>query len=295
MKTFTYQIFMIAAETRSFKKTADRLHITPSAVSHAVSQLEKQLGLRLFIRNRSEITLTPDGEQVLPAAEDVLSAERHLRHLVNNLTGLQAGTLQIGAFSSVCINWLPGMIKAFKKQHPNIQVGITQVSTFDEINQGIKSGKIDIGFTTLPTDPRFVTTPLLKDEIMCVVPSDFTPKNGHSITHEDLSDQHFILQKNDYDQETKAALDHYRVQPQTLNFSIDDQSIIALVEGGFGLGILPNLALKKLFGEVKVYPFDHPFYREIALITNSSQMAVPAVAAFKQVVIDYLRTQKSPS
>ncbi len=86
-----------------------------------------------------------------------------------------------------------------------------------------------------------------------------------------MADKSFILQPGDYDRDTKAALDHYNIAPNAIQFSIDDQSIIAMVEAGLGFGILPKLALEKMTGDVAIYPFDAPFYRSLGLVTSSVQ------------------------
>ncbi|CAK8053978.1 LysR family transcriptional regulator [Eupransor demetentiae] len=287
MKTFAYEIFTTVASQKSFRKAANELNITPSAVSHAISQLEEQLGFPLFIRNRSEMTLTQDGKTILPSAERLLNEERQLYHLASNIRGLNAGKITIGAFSSVCINWLPEIITNFSKNYPQIEIAIVQ-GNFAELEHAVELGKIDIAFTTLPVSSRLEALPLLQDEILCVTRADFKPKNSKTITKADLLDQHFILQKSDYDLDTKAALDYYEVTPKGINFSIDDQSIIALVEAGLGLGILPQLALRKLRGDVNIYPFDRPYYRHVGLAINPSQLALPAVKAMKKEILDYL-------
>lgn len=290
MKTSSYEIFAAVAELSSFQKTAERLNVTPSAVSHAISQLENRLGLALIIRNRSEMSLTQDAQALLPIVERLLNEERQVLNLADHLRGLRGGKITIGAFSSVCINWLPTIIRDFSQEYPDVEIAIVQAS-FAEIQRDVRLGKVDIGFTTLPVTDSLAVFPLIKDEIQCVTQEDFTPLNGHSISKQDLIDQHFILQKSDYDQDTKAALDYYNVHLNAINFSIDDQSIIALVEAGLGLGILPKLALKKLSGNVRVYPFEKSYYRELGLIINHSQLAVPAVAAMKKTILNNINTK----
>ncbi|MCO0832324.1 LysR family transcriptional regulator [Fructobacillus sp. W13] len=284
MKTFTYQIFATVAETASFKKTADQLNITPSAVSHAIASLEKELSLPLLVRNRSEMALSQAGADILPMVERLLNEDRKIHDRAANLAGLATGKLRIGAISSVCIAWLPTIIQRFKKAYPNVSITVFQGS-FKEIEEGVALGRIDIGFSALPANEQLDTTFLLDDEIKCITQADFKPINGKTVTQEDLEQQHFILQKADYDSDTKAALDELQVKPQAINYSIDDQSILAMVEAGLGWGILPDLALTRLSGEVKAFPFETHYFRHLGLVTNPSAAEDPLVQAMKQVIL----------
>ncbi|MFC4760470.1 LysR family transcriptional regulator [Fructobacillus durionis] len=291
MKTFTYQIFASVAENASFKKAAKELNITPSAVSHAIANMENELGLPLLIRNRSEMVLSQAGKELLPMVERLLNEDRQIHARAAKIAGLEGGSIRIGAFSSVCVTWLPTIIHRFKKKHPGVSINIIQGS-FKEIDQGVSQGRIDIGFSTFPSSERLDSVNLINDELKCITANDFVPKNGQSIGLADLKNQHFILQRADYDADTKVALDELDVQPQAINYSIDDQSIIAMVEAGIGWGILPDLALTRLSGEVKAYPFQTPYFRHLTLVTNPSVADDPLVQEMKSEILQYIAEEK---
>ena len=111
MAQFSYQIFATVVETGSFAKAAAKLNVTPSAVSHAVSQLEREFGFPIFYRARAGVTLTADGAQLLPYIEEILSLELNLSQRVEQIRGVNAGQIRIGAFSSICVSWLPKIIQ----------------------------------------------------------------------------------------------------------------------------------------------------------------------------------------
>lgn len=159
---------------------------------------------------------------------------------------------------------------------------------FSDIAAAVKTGRLDLGLSALPVAEKLTVLPLVKDEIYCITPRDFIPANRTTVTAADLVDQNFILQRGDYDKDTKAALDHYQIRPNALRFSIDDQSILAMVEAGMGMGILPELALERLSGNVNVYPFDTRFYRTICLVVNSEQAKAPSTAKMIAAITDYV-------
>lgn len=275
MIPFAYQVFSTVIQEGTFQKAALKLNVTPSAVSHSITQLETELGFPIFIRSRSGAELTANGRTILPIIQEILNSQARLEQEAADINGLNAGSIRIGAFSSVCINWLPPIIQSFKKQYPNIDIAVSQ-SGFNEIVQNVKNGTLDLGFAVMPVSENLIVDDLVKDEIYCVAPKGFIPRNKKSVTNADLEDRDFILQSGDYDRDTKAALDYYGIQPNLIHFSIDDQSIVAMVEAGLGLGILPELALQKITGDVAVYPFEHPFYRSIGLATSAVQAKAPS-------------------
>lgn len=275
MIPFAYQVFSTVIQEGTFQKAALKLNVTPSAVSHSITQLETELGFPIFIRSRSGAELTANGRTILPIIQEILNSQARLEQEAADINGLNAGSIRIGAFSSVCINWLPPIIQSFKKQYPNIDIAVSQ-SGFNEIVQNVKNGTLDLGFAVMPVSENLIVDDLVKDEIYCVAPKGFIPGNKKSVTNADLEDRDFILQSGDYDRDTKAALDYYGIQPNLIHFSIDDQSIVAMVEAGLGLGILPELALQKITGDVAVYPFEHPFYRSIGLATSAVQAKAPS-------------------
>lgn len=289
MLPFAYRVFQAIVQEHTFYRAAQTLSVTPSAISHSVNQLEKELGFPLFIRNRAGVELTPDGKTVLPLIQGVINAEDRLEQAAANINGLNAGSVRLGAFSSVCISWLPPIIRRFKQDYPDIQINLEQAG-FADIAAAVKSGRLDLGLSALPVSEKLTVLPLVKDEIYCITPTDFIPANRTTVTAADLVDQNFILQRGDYDKDTKAALDHYQIRPNAIRFSIDDQSILAMVDAGMGMGILPELALQKVTGNVHVYPFDTEFYRTICLVVNAEQAKAPSTAKMIRAITEYVTT-----
>ena len=140
----------------------------------------------------------------------------------------------------------------------------------------------------MPIEENLEVIPLYKDPIYCITPQDFKLHRGKSITRDDIKNEKFILQQIDYDRDTKRALDTYNVSVNSLQYSIDDASIIAMVESGLGLGILPELALQNLSGNVNRYVFSEHFYRTICLVTHQKKQQTPSVKAFVSIIKNYI-------
>ncbi|AEV95800.1 LysR family transcriptional regulator [Pediococcus claussenii] len=287
MANFSYEVFTTVVEQGTFNQAAALLNVTPSAVSHSINQLEIELGFPIFIRNRTGVSLTPDGRKILPIIQSILNTEDRLRQVANNIIGVNTGKIRIGAFSSVSTNWLPEIIQRFKKEYPEIEIELVQ-GGFNDIAERVRLGTIDIGFSLLPISENILVEPLIEDPIFCVAPADFIPRNQKWITASDIGRKNFILQEVDYDRDTKKAIDRYNVSANAISYSIDDASILSMVESGLGLGVLPELALQKMSGDYKVYPFSAKFARTICLLTNLTTKESPSVVKMREVIFDYL-------
>lgn len=293
MAIYPYQIFATVAETKTYYQAAERLNITPSAVSHAIAQLEQELGFPLFIRNRNGSTLTPNGRQILPFVRTVLNAENRLHQEIDNINGLLRGTLRIGAFSSASMSWLPTIFQQFRKAYPEITIQLTQGS-LNDIAEKLRHGQLDIGFTALPVDSQLVTYPLINDTLFTITPKDFKPKNNSFVTEHDIREKTFILQEADYERAIKTTLDQYKVTLNSLSYSIDDPSIIAMVESGLGFGIMPALTLASFpnyHEKVNVYSFDQDVFRTLVVATPKTQASSPVVKAMLAEIFSFMQAR----
>lgn len=275
MSLFSYAVFKTAAEQKSFLKAAETLNLTPSAVSHSISNLEKEMGFPLFVRNKNYVELTSDGKSMLPSVRAVLNGEERVKQEAALIQGLDKGIVRIGTFSSVCINFIPGIVKSYRKLYPEIQIIVFQ-GGYSDCFHWIKTGIVDIGFIPLPTTEKLYVEPLTRDRLLCVTPKDFKTEHHDYITMDEIKHQTFIMQRDDYDKDTKGLLNKYGISVYAPFYSIDDASIAALIESGIGIGIMPELALKKISNDINTYPFKPCEYRTIGLAALKKQSLSPA-------------------
>lgn len=198
MSLSSYKIFKTVADQNSFQRAAEILHLTPSAISHSISSLERDLGFSLFIRNKTSIQLTSYGESLLPYIQSVLNSEEHLKQEISQLNGLEKGTVKLGAFNSVCTNWIPTIVSSFQKLYPNISIEVFQ-GNYNDVSNWIRNGLVDIGFLSTSSGTELHITPLYKDPLVCVVPKSFCPKNKDFITIDDIKGQNFVYQREGSD------------------------------------------------------------------------------------------------
>ena len=113
MTLFSYEIFDAVARQGSFNKAAQQLHLTPSAISHAIAVMEEELGFALFNRGKNGVSMTSYGASLYPSIRDVLNSDEALKQSIARLNGLEKGKVRLGVFNSVCASLLPGLLKSF--------------------------------------------------------------------------------------------------------------------------------------------------------------------------------------
>ena len=276
MTLLEYRIFYTVTQQGSFARAAQILHLTPSAISHAVASMEEACGFALFVRGKGGVSLTRNGEALYPVIRQILSADEAIVQTIGELNGVTRGTVKIGAFNSVCMTWLPHIVTSFQKKYPGVHIEINQ-GTYEDVIEWIKTGKVDIGFLSTESTRALSVRPLYRDRLMCVVPRGFKTKNPGYITPEEMRGETFVVQGDETDADIQAFLTKYRFSIRASCRVVDDLSTIAMVESGFGICILPSLILERAHGDVDTYPIEPAEYREFGIAVQNPDMIPPAV------------------
>lgn len=283
-----YEIFLRVVEEGSLTRAAAALNCTQSAVSHGLISLEQELGFPLLRRSRAGVRLTEEGERILPAVRSVMNAMEQLRQVASGVQGLETGTVRIGTFTSVAVHWLPGMIKTFRRDYPGVDFRIMS-GDYHDVEQWLAEGSVDVGFVTLPGPAGCRCVPLAEDRILAVVPRDHRfaalPRFPLSLA----GDEPFISLLEASDRDLRRALEAVGVEPNIAMQTKDDYAIIAMVENGLGISIMPELLLRGRSDNVRVMELAPPAGRTIALAQPENMQPGPATERFVQYAVDWIK------
>ncbi len=287
MSLSAYKVFVAIAECGSLAAAAHQLNLSPSAVSHALASFEAELGFSLFVRNRAGVRLTSGGDALLPAVREVLQSNEKLGQQASRLLGLEAGTVRIGAFSSVSVAWMPGIIRSFANRHPDIDVVIEQ-GGYDDVTEWILKSRIDLGFVTLPAAPGLDVTALYADSLVCITPPGFEPRNRVYMAVAELAERNVVLQGEGYSKETRQLMASHQIAIRSSARAIDDAAIVAIVESGLGISVVPQLALRNDRSVVQIFPFYPAESRAIVLASLGQEWLAPAARAMHAHIIEFV-------
>ena len=285
-----YQVFLRVMETGSVSRAAEDMNITQSAVSHALSSLEEEFGFRLLNRSRAGVRLSSEGKRILPAIRDILSAEERLRETVSSLHGLSTGTVRLATFSSVAVHWLPAMLKAFQEKYPQIRFKLLN-GDYHDVEQWLEEGAVDLGFVSLPTRAPGKVTPLMEDRLLVILPKDHPLAGLPSFPIGYARQESFISLLESSDHDLRRALDAEGIRPHIRFLTKDDYAIIAMVEQGLGIAIMPELLLRGRTDNIVALELKPQARRTIALAVTEQGQQSPAARMFADFVIERVRSQ----
>jgi DNA-binding transcriptional LysR family regulator len=282
-----YEIFLKVVELGSLTKAADVLGFTQSGISHTISSLEMEFGFTLLIRNRSGVKLTVNGEQVLQPIREILKWNEQLKQEVADIHGLEVGTITIGTFTSVSVHWLPGMIKQFRSEYPYIEIRLME-GGYLEVEQWIEAGVVDCGFISLPTREKFEVIPLKKDRMLGIVSKDNPLSAEPFLLLSQIAKEDFIIPKAGSDYDVRRVLDKAGIKPNIKFSAGDDYAIMAMVEKGLGISILPELVLTRQNYNVTILELEERSFRSLGIAVHSMKYASPATRKFLKHVQAWL-------
>ena len=291
MTLLSYQVFQTVIEQGSFAKAAQVLSLTPSAVSHSIAAMEKELGFSLLVRSKSGIALTSYGRQLLPYIHAVLNSEESLKQAIGEINGLQKGVIRIGCFSSVCTNWMADILRDFGRAYPSIEIEVFQ-GTYADVSGWIKNGTVDFGFLSVSSAGDLPIRPLCEDPLLAVVPPDFQKKvDSAYMSVDELKDCVFVSQMESTDADIVNFFKSNDLRVRSRYHVVDDLSTAALVANGFGICIMPEMVMRDIAYPVRTYPLLPAACRVIGISALNTEFMAPAVRMlYNSIVAQYAST-----
>ena len=169
MEDHKLKVFCTVAETKSFSKTSEIIHLTQPAVSLQIQALEEKYETKLFDRSSSTVTLTSSGEILYKYAKEILVLYASAQKAIGKYAGLVKGSLTIGAGSNIGNYILPGIITDFRNTHAKIKIYL-HVGNTKRVIELLNSGNIDVGFVEGDVArQKMIVKKLISDELLLIV------------------------------------------------------------------------------------------------------------------------------
>ena len=286
-----YETLAKVVELGSLTKAAEELGCTQSAVSHSISKLESELGFSVITRSKAGVRLTADGEKIMPAVRGILNYEEQLMQTASAIRGLESGTVRIGAFTSVAVHWLPGVIKEFQRDYPNVDIKLLNGDYFD-VEKWLTEGSVDLGFVTVPNSLDCECITLMEDRLLAILPEDHKFAAYPKFPLVECETEAFITLLETSNHDARRALDAAGIKPNIKFSTKDDYAIIAMVEQGLGISIMPELLLKGRHDSIKIKELVPPSKRTIALAITETSRQSPATSRFADYIVKWVAEKR---
>lgn len=187
------QLVTAVADVGSLTRAGDHLHLTQSALSHQLRDIEDRLGAALFLRLGRRLVLTPAGERLLESAREVLDRLRHTEEAIRHLGKTSGGVLRITTECTTCYHWLPSLLTTYRKRFPSMEVRIDVEATGRPI-ACLLDGTIDLALMSTPVrDRRLAVRPVFSDQVVVIASPRHPLARRRRVRLSDLHDETFFL------------------------------------------------------------------------------------------------------
>ena len=235
------------ADCGSLTRAGDRLHLTQSALSHQLRDIESRLGAALFLRVGKRLVRTPAGERLLASAREVLERLHQAEHDIRQMGRERAGVLRLTTECYTCYHWLPPLLTRYRRKFPRVDVRIDVDATRQPI-ETLLAGKVDIALMSTPVrDRRLTSTPIFDDEVIIIAATThpFAKK-----THVKVADMHGETLLLYPPKEDSLVLNEVLLPAGAVPARIDEvqltEAIIELVKAGLGVSPIARWAVEPM-------------------------------------------------
>ena len=286
------EAFYWVASLKSISRAAEKLFLTQSAMSSRISTLEEELGVLLLDRGDKQFKLTAAGARFLIYADKLLALQREVKAEMGSSQPL-AVSMRIGAIESVLHSWLIPWLEKLRADHPGMELELT-VETTPILMDLVQRGTLDVVFAVLPAASTGVRNHTLAPMDMAFVGNPLLHKKRNYKLAE-LADMELLtFQKGSQPHVTLLDLfKQHRLEPKKVHAISSISAMVQLVQGGFGVALLPRAAVARLQGFAKLKPLAvdakvqslpiHASYR-IDPTADSVEVVVKSALAFTRLV-----------
>ncbi|WP_294766745.1 LysR family transcriptional regulator [uncultured Rhodoferax sp.] len=284
------EAFYWVASLKSISRAADKLFLTQSAMSSRIATLEEELGVLLLDRREKQFKLTTAGVRFLVYAQKLLELQREVKTEMGSDAPM-AVSMRIGAIESVLHSWLIPWLEKLRRDQPGLELDLT-VETTPILMDHIRHGALDLVFAAMPASAEGVRNRALPAMDMAFVGNPVLHKKRKYGLDELAEMELLTFQKGSQPHVTLLDLfRQHKLEPKRVHAISSISAMVQLVQGGFGVALLPNVAVQRLtgFASLKLLSCDaklqalpiHASYR-----TDPTSQAVETVVKSAMAFVD---------
>jgi LysR family hydrogen peroxide-inducible transcriptional activator len=267
-----------------FKRAAEECNISQSALSTALSEMEKQLGFQVFERDNRKVLVTPLGQQVLERARSIELQMEDLKKLADSQLEPLSTPLSLGVIPTIGPYLLPRVLPALQDRYPHLELDILEDQSAEILDQ-VRRGALDAAIIALPYNCEgLLTFPFWQEDLLWIVHADDANAGLQSASVDALAQSHLMLLKDGHCLREHALSACKLENDSAHSFSATSLStLIQLVAGRMGSTLVPEIALEQLVNGnarlVKI-PLQEPGpHRELAIAIRPNYPGMANVEA----------------
>ncbi|GMG86835.1 hydrogen peroxide-inducible genes activator [Biformimicrobium ophioploci] len=272
-----------------FKKAAEACHVSQSALSTALNELEKQLGLQVFERDNKKVLVTPQGQEVLDRAKRIMTEVSDLEQLADSRRAPLSAPMRVGMIPTIGPYLLPDLLPSLSRQYPDFIINVVEEQSAPLVDM-LRQGKLDAAILALPYPHEgLLAFEFWEEDFYWVAHADDIGAGQKEIASDELDQSHLMLLKEGHCLKDHA-LAACRFPEQTANHGFGATSLntlVQMVKGKLGTTLVPEIALEPLLREsaqLKAIHLSEPGpHRRLAFLVRPNYPRVSEVQELMRV------------
>jgi len=288
MDSHALRLFLSLADNLHFGKTSREQHVSPSALSRSIKQLEEELGASLFLRDNRSVRLTREGQQFREYANEVMNGWQAIRQAFKQDQLILQGELSLYCSVTASYSFLYDILSSFRQDYPRIEMKLhtgDPATAVERVQEGLEDLAIGARPDSLPAGIAF--QPIARSEL-CFI----GPQSPQLLTEEQLQrpdaaswkDVPMILSEEGLARtRTDRWLKSHNIKPRIYAQVSGNEAIVSMVSLGFGIGVVPQIVLDNspLAARIRIYDIQPPLTPyDIGLFALEKRLKDPLIAAF---------------
>jgi DNA-binding transcriptional LysR family regulator len=270
--------FLLLSEHLNFGRAANAANLSQPALSLQIKNLEQELGVSLFDRNRRATALTQSGQIFVEQAREILRlADKSLETLRKAQKG-EVGSLQVGFISTAAALLIPPLVVQFRRKYPGVVLNLRNILTSDQITQ-LVDRRLDIGLLRLPiaAPPEIRLTKIHSEPFVLLLPKAHPLARSRTFNLKDLKNADFVMYTRKmapgFHDRILTELHSRGVTPHIVQEAGEMFTLLSLVAAEMGVAIAPKSILLHSSSQVIAKPLPPDFLNsELALAVNTGNM-----------------------
>ncbi|MBT2294846.1 LysR substrate-binding domain-containing protein [Pseudomonas fluorescens] len=246
--------FTTVATELNFRRAAERLNMTQPPLSRQIQLLEHHLGVELFTRSTRSVALTAAGRAFFIEAQNLLEQAQQAAVAAKRFAQGDIGSVTISFVGSAVYEFLPKVIAEARLKQPQVKIVLSEMNTYQQ-HEALRARRIDLGIVRSPLlETGYATECLVREPFVLAVPAGHPLASADSVGVEDLDGEPFLMYSHSayppFNELLTGMLRSARVAPQFVQWLGSSLTILALVNAGMGLALVPRCATSVVFKQV---------------------------------------------
>ncbi|MDO7895881.1 LysR substrate-binding domain-containing protein [Pseudomonas citrulli] len=246
--------FTTVATELNFRRAAERLNMTQPPLSRQIQLLEHHLGVELFTRSTRSVALTAAGRAFFLEAQNLLEQAQQAAVAARRFAQGDIGSVTISFVGSAVYEFLPKVIAEARLNQPQVKIVLSEMNTYQQ-HEALRARRIDLGIVRSPLlETGYATECLVREPFVLAIPVGHPLAQAEAVSAQDLDAQPFLMYSHSayppFNELLTGTLRSARVAPQYVQWLGSSLTILALVNAGMGLALVPRCATSVVFKQV---------------------------------------------